>query len=773
MANDFYNRGASFNPDELADGDAIEAEFDAVSRGFDIIEDLVNANKAGYPTQTFYVAPAVENTHAIQKSQLDSAVSQLNSNISLKLNSASYTASDVLLKLKTVDGSGSGLDADLLDGLHASSFLRSDLASTALYAITLAGGVSTAGNDVYIGNGAIITSDADGEFSARGGTNIDHIWHDDSTNTWHFCSDTTYKATGNAIVKAATFSGNAETATTLKTARSINGISFNGSADVTVEPYVEQDLSTAATRYLTFVDSSTAGYQRLNLDDTLTYNPSTNLLGASVSGNAGTASKLQTARTISLTSGATGSTTFDGSGNASIAVTVSPTGHVHALRTISDSPYKEAADCATTAALTVTATTTTLTNAGTLAALVIDGVTVTTGMRVLVKDQATSAQNGIYDVTNAGSSSVAWVLTRSSDADTSAEIAGAVITVDQGTVNGACLFTNDFKKTSTLGTSSMNWRAVIDAGNIGNYNSGTATKVSATATGTNSADLVTGTMADNDKFRIRIGGSAVDSGWVELATADNGNEPIYVRQYNGDFDVVTRTLILLDASGNSVFPGTITAPTFSGALSGNASTASTLQTARAINGVSFNGSANITVEPYVETDSTAASRYVTFVDSGTAGFQRLNMDGGLTYNPSTNILTTSVSGNASSATKLATARTIALSGDAGGSASFDGSANATISVNLTNSSVMAIAAAGAAGGVGTYVFGYINNTAAFAEGVTYAGSSIKPAAIQKTLAAATVYGGYRSASTLSGTWRAMGAAGSIYECNFTLFLRIS
>ena len=34
------------------DGDAIEAEFDAVARGFDTIEDLVNVNKAGYPTQT-------------------------------------------------------------------------------------------------------------------------------------------------------------------------------------------------------------------------------------------------------------------------------------------------------------------------------------------------------------------------------------------------------------------------------------------------------------------------------------------------------------------------------------------------------------------------------------------------------------------------------------------------------------------------------------------------------------------------------------------------
>ena len=35
---------------------------------------------------------------------------------------SAYTASDILAKLKTVDGSGSGIDADLLDGLHASNF---------------------------------------------------------------------------------------------------------------------------------------------------------------------------------------------------------------------------------------------------------------------------------------------------------------------------------------------------------------------------------------------------------------------------------------------------------------------------------------------------------------------------------------------------------------------------------------------------------------------------------------------------------------------------
>jgi hypothetical protein len=47
-------------------------------------------------------------------------------------------------------------------------------------------------------------------------------------------------------------------------------------------------------------------------------------------------------------------------------------------------------------------------------------------------------------------------------------------------------------------------------------------------------------------------------------------------------------------TGNALFKGNVTAPTFIGALSGNASSATKLQTARTINGTSFDGSANIT-----------------------------------------------------------------------------------------------------------------------------------------------------------------------------------
>jgi hypothetical protein len=60
----------------------------------------------------------------------------------------------------------------------------------------------------------------------------------------------------------------------------------------------------------------------------------------------------------------------------------------------------------------------TLTNSGANVALVVDGVTVTGGERILVYEQVNGAQNGVYDVTVPGDAGNAWVLTRSSDTNT-------------------------------------------------------------------------------------------------------------------------------------------------------------------------------------------------------------------------------------------------------------------------------------------------------------------------------------------------------------------
>jgi hypothetical protein len=148
-------------------------------------------------------------------------------------------------------------------------------------------------------------------------------------------------------------------------------------------------------------------------------------------------------------------------------------------------------------------------------------------------------------------------------------------------------------------------------------------------------------------------------------------------------------VVARDASGN-FSAGTITAT-----LSGNASTATALQTARTIGGVSFDGTANINL-PGVNTtgnqntsgnagsatyasavtltadNSTNATNYPLFANAATGNLSP-RTDTGLTYNPSTGVLTSTtfsgaLSGNASTATALQTARTI-------GGVSFDGTAN--------------------------------------------------------------------------------------------------
>jgi hypothetical protein len=59
----------------------------------------------------------------------------------------------------------------------------------------------------------------------------------------------------------------------------------------------------------------------------------------------------------------------------------------------------------------------TLTNAGTQAALIIDGITMAVNDRILVRLQTNASQNGVYVVSNIGSGSTNWVLTRATDSN--------------------------------------------------------------------------------------------------------------------------------------------------------------------------------------------------------------------------------------------------------------------------------------------------------------------------------------------------------------------
>lgn len=138
-----------------------------------------------------------------------------------------------------------------------------------------------------------------------------------------------------------------------------------------------------------------------------------------------------------------------------------------------------------------------------------------------------------------------------------------------------------------------------------------------------------------------------DSNKLFIGHPDGTTGPVAIggQYYTGVIDGATASntaskLVLRDSSGNFA-AGTITA-----ALTGNASTATALATARTIGGVSFDGTANINL-PGVNASGTQDT-----------------------------------SGNAATATALATGRTIALTGDATASGSFDGSANYSQALTL-------------------------------------------------------------------------------------------
>ena len=133
-----------------------------------------------------------------------------------------------------------------------------------------------------------------------------------------------------------------------------------------------------------------------------------------------------------------------------------------------------------------------------------------------------------------------------------------IVKLNGGTTEG----TNQFTYNAT-GAKTIN---ITPAGIGAAASSHSHNAISASLTGTNALNMVYAQIADNDYFRLRVGGTASNVGYVEFATADDGNDPIYFRQYTGTFKNVTRTLTLLDGRGNSSFPGTVTAPTFNGNL---------------------------------------------------------------------------------------------------------------------------------------------------------------------------------------------------------------
>jgi len=187
----------------------------------------------------------------------------------------------------------------------------------------------------------------------------------------------------------------------------------------------------------------------------------------------------------------------------------------------------------------------TLTNGGTNAALSIDGVSLAQGDRVLVKNQSTAAQNGIYVVTTVGDGSTAWLLTRADDANTSTELSGGAFTfVEQGTVGGDNGFVFTHNGNPTLGTTSLTVSQFSGAGQI---TAGTGlTKAGNTINAIGSATIT----ANADSLQIK-GVSSTQNG--DLIYGANGANGGYARLPIGTYDTNNSVgQILMVGASNTV-----------------------------------------------------------------------------------------------------------------------------------------------------------------------------------------------------------------------------
>ena len=100
-------------------------------------------------------------------------------------------------------------------------------------------------------------------------------------------------------------------------------------------------------------------------------------------------------------------------------------------------------------------------------AISVDGVTLSVDDRVLVKDQTSQVQNGIYKVTATGGASAAFVLTRTPDADQASEVTGGAFTfVEEGTANADNGYVATHNGTPTLGTTNITFDQFSGAGQI-------------------------------------------------------------------------------------------------------------------------------------------------------------------------------------------------------------------------------------------------------------------------------------------------------------------
>ena len=195
--------------------------------------------------------------------------------------------------------------------------------------------------------------------------------------------------------------------------------------------------------------------------------------------------------------------------------------------------------------------------AGSNGAVSIDSISLTSGDRVLVKAQTDASENGIYSVTTVGDGSNPFVLTRTTDADSSAEVTGGMFTfVEEGSSADNGFVLSNITGSATIGTSDITMTQFSGAGSVtagdGLVKSGNTLSV------------------NDDNKTVEISGNTLRlKGITTTANGDllfgaNGNDGGYSRLSIGTYDSTNSVgqVLQVGASGTVTWSNNIDGGTF-------------------------------------------------------------------------------------------------------------------------------------------------------------------------------------------------------------------
>ena len=246
---------------------------------------------------------------------------------------------------------------------------------------------------------------------------------------------------------------------------------------------------------------------------------------------------------------------------------------------------------------------------------VVDGVTLVTGDRILLKNQSNGAENGIYTVNATGAP------TRATDADASADVtAGLTAFVSEGTTNGNSSWTLTTDDAITLGTTSLTFTQVA-GGSL--YGAGSGLVLNGSSFDVVAADTSITVNADNLQVRLNDASLEVNNG-LRVVRGTAGQ--VYIANSSGVLTPVTLSgdVSAVSSAGSVTLASTvvkstnfITRETPSGSVNGTNTSFTLANTpVSGSESVFLNG---LLLEPGAGNDYTISTSTITFLTAPSTG----------------------------------------------------------------------------------------------------------------------------------------------------------